>query len=147
LDHDDTQGEAYKDRCKGGEPSMGKMAITGPDQFKKIAFGVLRKLQKLLNIVRNFYLAKCLLYKYSNTYARLSKFSPESAYRFGGIPEYVNIFAILHPVLASGSRHLVLFHRPKGGSSQGLSRGGSGLFEGKARRRHRRRRPPHGANQ
>jgi transposase len=42
--------------------TMGKMVITGPDQFKKIALGVLRKLQKLPHIVRNFYLSKSLRY-------------------------------------------------------------------------------------
>jgi len=42
--------------------TMGKMAITGPDQFKKLALGVLRKLQKLPHIVLNFYLAKSLRY-------------------------------------------------------------------------------------
>jgi len=42
--------------------TMGKIAISGPDQFKKIALGVLRRLQKLPQIVRNFYLAKSLRY-------------------------------------------------------------------------------------
>jgi transposase len=42
--------------------TMGKQAITGPDQFKKLALGALRKLQKLPGVVRNFFLARSLRY-------------------------------------------------------------------------------------
>lgn len=53
--------------------AMDKMAIKGPEQFKKIALGVLGKLQNLSRIVRNFYLAKSLRYAISTTYASFSK--------------------------------------------------------------------------
>jgi transposase len=42
--------------------TIGKQVITGPDQFKALALGALRKLQKLPGIVRNFFLAKNLQY-------------------------------------------------------------------------------------
>ncbi len=42
--------------------SMGKQVIMGPDQFKKLALGTLRKLQKLPGIVRNFFLVRNLRY-------------------------------------------------------------------------------------
>jgi transposase len=52
--------------------TMGKMAITGPDQCKKLALGALRRSQKLPHIVRNIYLAESLRYACSHTIARLS---------------------------------------------------------------------------
>lgn len=42
--------------------TIGKQIITGPDQFKALALGALRKLQKLPGIVRNIFLAKSLRY-------------------------------------------------------------------------------------
>ncbi len=42
--------------------TMGKQVVTGPDQFRKLALGALRKLQKLPGVVRNFFLAKTLRY-------------------------------------------------------------------------------------
>jgi transposase len=42
--------------------SIGKQVITGPDQFKKLALGTLRKLQKLPGIVKNFFLTRSLRY-------------------------------------------------------------------------------------
>jgi transposase len=42
--------------------TIGKQVVTGPDQFKKLALGALRKLQKLPSIVRNFFLARSLRY-------------------------------------------------------------------------------------
>jgi hypothetical protein len=41
---------------------MGKQVVTGPDQFKKLALGALRKLQKLPGLVRNIFLARSLRY-------------------------------------------------------------------------------------
>ena len=41
---------------------MGKQLVTGPDQFKALALGALRKLQKLPGIVRNFFFSRNLQY-------------------------------------------------------------------------------------
>jgi transposase len=42
--------------------TVGKKVITGPDQFRSLVLGALRKLQKLPDIVRNFFLTKSLKY-------------------------------------------------------------------------------------
>ena len=41
---------------------VGKSKITGPDQFRSLVFGVLRRLQKMPALVRSFFGQKELLY-------------------------------------------------------------------------------------
>jgi len=41
---------------------VGRQVITGPEQFRSLVLGALRKLQKLPAIIRNIYLAKSLRY-------------------------------------------------------------------------------------